>query len=590
MTISTPRNLGFGVGFRPAHYRHVTATRPSDVDWFEVISENFMGVGGRPRRYLESLRSAYPVAMHGVALSIGSVDPLHKQYLARLKELADFLEPALLSDHLCWTGRGGHNSHDLLPMPLTAESLRHVAARVGKVQDFLGRRLFLENPSAYVGFAADRIPEAEFLAELCRRTGCGLLLDVNNLYVNHRNLGLDPLAYLETLQPDTVGQFHLAGHMTERDDAGRPVVRIDTHDAPVAAEVWALYRVAAARFPQAATLIEWDDKIPAFAVLAAECAKARAAHAEAVSGRGEAATLGRLDLQPEVPADGASIAVTTDLESLQRDFLAAVTQPRDHEASGLDLPILRAGAPVPRRVGARVYSDAYYLRIRDCLQETFVTLATICGDEDFGMVAREYLLRHKPWHYSIKNVGRDMEAFVRGADFAAAFDFGVPAAMLADIAALEWADAELFDAPRDGATLTAAALRDIPQEAWESVRFCLIGPLRLILAGCDAGGVIDAVARGETPEKPSAQETRFLVYRVDDEIRRETVEPAEFAALSAMERGESFGEICTRLAGGQEPSQATVEEVLAILLQAIAKGVVRRHVLSGEAPKTEKNI
>ena len=260
--------LGLGLGLRNVHFDEILAERPT-VDWFEAISENFMDSGGRPRAVIRRVAEAYPVVLHGVSLSIGSADPLNFDYLARLKALAAEVQPAWISDHLCWTGVLGLNSHDLLPVPLTEESLAHVAARVRQVQDFLERPLILENPSSYVRFAQSTMDEPLFLRRLAEETGCGLLLDVNNVFVTCFNAGTDPVAYLDAFPCDRVVQIHLAGHQH------RGTHIIDTHDRPVRPEVWELFRFAWARTGGASTLLEWDGDIPGFADCHAELLKAK---------------------------------------------------------------------------------------------------------------------------------------------------------------------------------------------------------------------------------------------------------------------------------------------------------------------------
>lgn len=261
---------GDGVGLRDEHYGHLMRTPPAEwgVDWFEVISENYLDHHGYARHVLDHVAAHRPVAMHGVSLSIGSTAPLDRGYLAKLRALADELAPLWVSDHLCWTGVGGINSHDLLPMPLTEAALRHTAARVRMVQDLLGRPLVLENPSTYLAFVATQMPECEFLARLAEKTGCGLLIDVNNVHVSASNQGFDPVAYLDAIPPERVVQMHLAGPS----DHG-PCL-IDTHDRPVPDAVWELYAHAWDRFGPVATLLEWDAAIPPFEELLAELAKA----------------------------------------------------------------------------------------------------------------------------------------------------------------------------------------------------------------------------------------------------------------------------------------------------------------------------
>jgi uncharacterized protein (UPF0276 family) len=259
--------LGYGVGLRPPHYGHVLETRPA-VDWFEVISENFMVAGGRPLRVLEQVRADYPIVLHGVSLSIGSVDPVRADYLARLRALAERIQPAWISDHVCWTGVGGHNLHDLLPLPYTEEALAHVVDRVRRVQDALGRRIALENVSSYLSFCDSALTEWDFLAALAERADCAILLDVNNIFVSAFNHGFDARRYLDAIPVERVVQYHLAGHS----DHGTYL--LDTHDHPVRDEVWQLYAAAVRRFGAVSTLIEWDDEIPAFERLHAESRRA----------------------------------------------------------------------------------------------------------------------------------------------------------------------------------------------------------------------------------------------------------------------------------------------------------------------------
>ncbi|WP_415403991.1 DUF692 domain-containing protein [Tateyamaria sp. SN3-11] len=260
--------LGLGLGLRNVHFDHILRHRP-DVDWFEAISENFMDSGGRPRHVIRKVAKHYPIVLHGVSLSIGSTDPLNMDYLARLKALAAEVQPQWVSDHLCWTGVMGLNSHDLLPVPLSEATLAHIVPRIHKVQEVLGRPLILENPSTYVGFKDSTISEPEFLRALADQTGCGLLLDVNNVYVTCYNADTDPNAYLDAFPWDKVVQMHLAGHT----DCGTHI--IDTHDQPVRPEVWALYATAWKRSGGASTLLEWDGNIPSFDACHAELLKAR---------------------------------------------------------------------------------------------------------------------------------------------------------------------------------------------------------------------------------------------------------------------------------------------------------------------------
>lgn len=282
VTDHRPPYLGFGLGLRPQHYEDILSGNP-DIDWFEVISENYMVPGGKPLRILDRIRERYPIVMHGVSLSIASTAPLDMDYLTELKRLADRVDPKWISDHLCWTGVHGVNLHDLLPVPYTAEALDHVVERVRRVQDFLGRRLTLENVSSYVTFAESEMSEWDFVSEVAERADCWLLFDVNNVYVSSYNHGFSVSEFLHGVPRHRVVQFHLAGHSHE----GEHIV--DTHDHPVCGEVWDFYRETVSHFGPVSTMIERDDNIPPLAELVAELDIARKIAREAETGRTMAA-------------------------------------------------------------------------------------------------------------------------------------------------------------------------------------------------------------------------------------------------------------------------------------------------------------
>ena len=287
-------NLGLGVGLRSVHFDHILAEWPA-VDWFEAISENFLDSRGWPRHVLQRVSRRYPVVLHGVSMSIGSTDPLDIAYLERLRGLADAVHAAWVSDHLCWTGVGGHTTHDLLPLPRTPDSLAHVVDRVRRVQDVLGRRIVLENPSSYLEFVEDSIPEWAFLGAIADQGDCGILLDVNNVHVSSTNHGWDPLQYIDGLPHERIVQLHLAGHT----DTG--TFLLDSHIGPVPSVVWRLYREVVRRLGPISTLLEWDSEIPDFPTL----------HAEVLRARGV--------MQGEVPAAGPPIG---DAVSNPLDFLS----------------------------------------------------------------------------------------------------------------------------------------------------------------------------------------------------------------------------------------------------------------------------
>ncbi|MEW8509125.1 MAG: DUF692 domain-containing protein [Candidatus Thiodiazotropha sp.] len=260
--------LGYGLGLRRQHYEDVLTTKP-EVDWFEIISENYMVDGGKPLYYLDRIRELYPMVMHGVSMSIGSIDPLNYDYLAKLKLLMARVEPEWFSDHLCWTGIDKLNTHDLLPLPYTEEAIDHVVERVSRVQDYLGRQMLLENVSSYITYGESQLTEWDFLREVVERADCLLLLDINNIYVSAFNHNFDPLAYLDGVPGERIYQIHLAGHTREEN------LIIDTHDHPIADPVYRLYADAVKRFGRVSSMIERDDHIPPLAELLQELQRVR---------------------------------------------------------------------------------------------------------------------------------------------------------------------------------------------------------------------------------------------------------------------------------------------------------------------------
>jgi uncharacterized protein len=255
--------LGFGLGLRPDYYEEILETKPP-LDWFEILTENYLIPGGKPLYYLDKIRADYPIVMHGVSLSIGSTDPFDQDYLTQLKNLASRVQPKWISDHLCWTGVQGINAHDLLPIPYTYEAVAHIVSRIQQVQDFLGRPILIENVSSYLTYKQSELSEWDFILEIVRQAGCGILLDVNNVYVSSINHQFNPLEYIHALPAPSVCQIHLAGHSNHGDYI------IDTHDAPVTQEVWELYAATIRHLGAVSTMIERDDNLPPFAELLAE--------------------------------------------------------------------------------------------------------------------------------------------------------------------------------------------------------------------------------------------------------------------------------------------------------------------------------
>jgi uncharacterized protein (UPF0276 family) len=274
----SPAPAGAGIGLRAPHHLRVLSDSPA-VAWFEAHTENYFADGGAHVEVLARIRANYPLSLHGVGLSLGSTDPIDTTHLERVRRAVNRFEPALLSEHLSWSSAGGRFANDLLPLPYTDEAVRHVSSRIAQAQDFLGRRILIENVSSYLQFDCSRLPEWEFLNAVAAESGCGILLDLNNIYVAARNFGFEPQLYLDAMDPRTVQEIHLAGHGSL--DVGGQELLIDTHGSPVCDAVWDLYRAALRRFGDVPTLIEWDTDIPALDVLMAEAAKADSLRADA---------------------------------------------------------------------------------------------------------------------------------------------------------------------------------------------------------------------------------------------------------------------------------------------------------------------
>lgn len=511
----------FGLGFRPRYFGDLVDRHPP-VDWLEIVAENFMAIGGRTRQMLLRLRADYPLVLHGVSLSIAGQGPLDPVHLARLRALADEVEPRFVTDHLSWTSWRGRESHDLLPVAYTHAVLAHVAERVDQVQARLGRRLYLENPTVYVAFAGDEMDEAEFLAALCRRSGCGVLLDVNNLVVNGANLGWDPEPYLARLAPEDVAYFHVAGHAVLAD------VRIDTHDAPVPDPVWALYQRACARFPNAGTVLERDDAWPPFAELVAELDHARALHGTAP-----------LSSTPPGTPSPRRMAGASPWPAVQERLFADLTGASPADAA---VPLLAGGGAVPVSRGLAVYREAFTARLCSGLARNFPALRRVIGAAAFEALITAYLVRHPPRGYEFSRVGAALAAFIPTHEFGA--DFGVPVQVLADLAAVEQAELEVSDAPDDGPPLSAAALAAVAEEAWAGMRVRACAALRVVRCSADVLPVIAAVAAGDDPQRPVSGASDYLVCRPGEDVQRHRLPAAEAAVLVRLLAGARIGDAC----------------------------------------------
>jgi hypothetical protein len=564
---ATPR---FGLGFRTEHLEDLLGA-PGPVSWLEILSDNHLRPVAARRAVLERLRCRFPLALHGVGLDLASDVGPRADYLAKLRALADGLDPAYVSDHLCWTGLAGIESHDLLPVAWTREVLALVAARVARVQDALGRRLLLENPTAYVAFRADEMGEADFFRELCARTGCGMLLDVNNLFVNARNLGVDPAGYLDALDPEHVGYLHVAGH------AVLPDLSVDTHGAAVSDAVWDLYAEVARRFPRADVIVERDDAIPPFAELAREVEGAR----ERWRGARDRAAPPR-PAQPEARAPRVAAAAGSPRReapawrSLRAEFWSRlVGKPPgfDHATiAGLDA-LFDATRPVPAARGLRVYSDAYVEAARRALATHFPALARVLGEREFAALAADYLDAHPARSHDYVQFGASLPDFVRSLPWR---HVGVAPDALADLAALEQAQLEVQEATDDGPRLGPDALAALGPEDWERVRFRFAGALRLLACRHDVLPASGAVARGERAPRPARRDVAYLVTRREGGPRTDALDPRAGEILAALAAGVPFADACR--------NESDVETGVRALALVCARGSLRGVRVTGPGP------
>jgi len=514
--------LGIGIGLRAPHYRDFLARRPGpEVGWIEVHTENYLARSGRDWQVLDTLRRDYPLSLHGVGLGLGSVHGFSDHHLARVRELVRALQPALVSEHLSWGALRGRQLNDLLPIRLDRAALDLLAARIGRVQDELARPILVENVSTYLRFRGDTMSEAEFLAELVRRTGCGVLLDVNNLYVNQHNHGEDALAAIAALAPGSVGEIHLGGHLATDDGL------IDHHGDRVSEAVWALYRAALARFGQVPALVEWDTDLPPLAVLLEEARTARAIAAEVALA---APAIVPAIVAAAAPSAGAAVpAADPEAATLQQAFGAALFDAKRDAALA---PWLKGNAS---RIG--IYRGNLHASWRRALAASHPVLRQLVGAAFFDALAAVYGRAHPSTDPDLNRFGAGLAGFLE--DFA-------PAAShpwLPDMARLEWLVHDSFYAP-DAPPLAhpAAALAGLDPEAFEACRAVLHPSLRLYRSDW----ATPALWLAHQPDGPAFPETmaqagHVLVWRPRFEVEVWASGPVEHAALARLAAGEHVG-------------------------------------------------
>ncbi len=548
--------LGCGVGLRTQHYNHILSERPK-MDWFEATSENFMDSGGRPIQVLEKVRRNYPVALHGVSLSIGSADPLDLKYLERLKALVLRIDPAIVSDHLCWSGVEEEILHDLLPLPFTEEAITYLVPRIQKVQEFIGRTILMENVSTYVTYKHSVMPEWEFITEVARRSGCGILLDLNNVYVNSKNHNFDPFEYVRNIPGDFVGQFHLAGHT----DMG--TFLFDTHSSTVINPVWELYREALRLYGRVTTLIEWDEAVPEFSGLAEECEKARVIylqHPEKQSSKKEPENISRVPLRDTANAPS--------LLAVQRIMKARIHPGRQIAAEEIKKVLNIAGE---ERLDA--YSNGYVARVHESLSEVYQAVKHLAGDQAFEALAHHYAAAYSSHNYNLNYAGEHLPEFLKTVALSENLPF------LPDLARLEWQVAQAFHAFQ-GEPFDASVLSAFAPEGFEKLHIHFQPSVSIVASEWP---VLDLWKARKTLLKEINidlvdRPQNVLVFRNGLEVFCEAVDLAQSRLLGGLLSGRTLGEACEWFA--ENLSDHEPADVSAWFARWAANSLVARCVIS----------
>ncbi|MGB0719166.1 MAG: DUF692 family multinuclear iron-containing protein [Bdellovibrionales bacterium] len=550
-------DLGFGLGLRPKHYPYIFEHKPA-VDWFEIISENFMDTDGRPRRMLDRVLEDYPVVMHGVSLSIGTLDPVDSDYLRKLKALAAHVKPAWISDHLCWTGVAHKNTHDLLPVPYTEQALSHIVDRIRRVQDVLGRVIVLENPSTYLEFTSSSMPEWEFIARMADAAGCGLLLDVNNIYVSCYNHKWDPKTYIDALPLDRVAQIHLAGHSNN----GTHIV--DTHDDHVVDEVWALYRYVIGKAGAISTMIEWDAKIPEFDVVVAELDKARHWRVHCDDGTLELPEFQafRDNLRPRLtPLD-----LSEELGAMQNAILQGDAQVMDPDVSVVPKPDFSPDAQID------VYIKGYRYRLYDMVYDEYPALRVYLGATQFARLVDAYIEAIPSRHYNLSRYVEKFPAFV--ADYTPA-----PDRFAQELVVLETAISRLAD-DDETPVLTQQEAAKIREQNFLIGRLLPRKALKLFAFSNDVNGFYDAAILHGQNDPPLGRDVPcFLaLYRHEDRMQRLSLDEGEYLLLASLFGGLSIGDslesIMDESGDGDTQMQVMAEKLQSWFSRWINNGVL----------------
>ena len=525
-------NMGYGLGFRPTHFSYIMENRP-EVDWFEIISENYMDTGGRPRRMLDVLREHYPIVMHGVSLSIGTVDPLNSEYLQKLKKLEQDIKPKWISDHLCWTGVAHKNTHDLLPVPYTEEALSHVIDRIKQVQDYLGRRIVLENPSTYLEFTASTMSEWEFISRMVEGSGCGLLLDINNIYVSCYNHRWDPKNYIDSMPLDEVAQIHLAGHMNK----GTHI--IDTHDNHVIDEVWTMYAYVIDKAGPISTMIEWDANIPEFPVVMEELNKARRWAKET---KGPVEFPRFQSFRDNIRPSEKLTPYTEQLADMQNAILEGDGDIMNPDERIVPKPDFGPDEQI------QSYIDGYRFRLFDIVYEDYPALIEAMGKQPFNDMLDQFIEETPSEHF---NVARYIDAFpeyVR--EHAQPFFY--------ELSVLETVLSRILD-EEETPVLSQNDLEGINPETFMELNLNPRSALKLLAFSYPVNNYYNEYLNGENPDIPEKSPSFLVVFRHEDEMWRLDLEEREYMVLSSLFSGLPVGEaLSAAVPDGDEEVMASI--------------------------------
>lgn len=533
-----------GLGLRHEFQNYVLEHKPA-VPWFEVITENYLLFGGAPRSFLKKIRELYPLVFHGVSLSIGSQEAVRLDYLKHLKNLIHEFKPLWVSDHLCWTYNGRENSHDLLPVPLTKNSLNRIITKTQQVQDYLGQKIYLENPSAYINFAANEYKEEDFINQLCQKSGCGLLLDLNNLVVNQYNLNYDPLNYLNTVKNCDVRQIHLAGHSVKEN------VRIDTHDHDISPEVIDLISTAKTFWPEAQPMIEWDDKIPPIDYLLSKRQEIEDIWQQASGPKNEA----KPNIKNNSLILNSSKSSTSD-DPIHQNFWKLLKK-NDYitPAHAESTKLFDTTSPTPAHVGMNVYSSGYYNRLIEVLGKDFPVLKIVLN-EVFSDVMTEYLTKYPSIYDSIDFAGNRLSQFIAEHEFS--YDLGVDKKIIADVAAFEnlggLCSVSISENFKD------LSVTEFSETDWIERKLKLKSTVLIYKSHSEIHPVIHAVKNDAIPEIPNLDTVYYVFFTEDNKACFKIISEDEYKLFLNFSEFNNFVEII-------EKSQINFEKSAALLFQ-----------------------